>query len=294
MDAVETLRAAKHKLWLASKRLRGRKVAVIDRAYRHYDRLVPYTFSIESHRDRYGALPRLYFLHRDPPNELAGVLEPAPRRIFCFWTGSNPLSEARRQALKDLSETGAIVELITPANLPAWILSDHPLHPRYEQLSLNHRSDYLRAYFMLHHGGGYSDIKSPLGNWMEAFDLLDESDESWLVGYPELSSRSCGGDDHTALGRDIHRRFARLAGIACIIMKPRTPFAAEWVREIERRLDYYDEELAHHPGGMWGEGPGYPLRWIELGSDIYHPLQLKYHQHVLQSRALLPAFGGQR
>lgn len=294
MNVLQQLRTAKHRLWLAYRKMGGVKRTVVDGAYRQYDRLVPYTFDVQRHRDRYGALPRLYFLHREPPSGATGNLEPAPRRIFCFWTGDNPLSDPRIEALRRLGETGTPVELITPLNLPEWLVAGHPLHPRYEQLSLNHRSDYLRAYFMLHHGGGYSDIKTPRGDWAGAFDLLKASSEGWLVGYPEVSSRSCGGDDFTALGRDIHRRFARLAGIACIIMKPRTPFAAEWVREIERRLDYYGEELAQHPGGMWGEGPGYPLRWIELGSDIFHPLQLKYHRHVLQSHELLPEFGGQR
>ena len=51
---------------------------------------------------------------------------------------------------------------MTPANLQDWVVAGHPLHPAYNDLSLVHRSDYLRAYLLHHHGGGYCDLKRPI------------------------------------------------------------------------------------------------------------------------------------
>lgn len=42
-------------------------------------------------------------------------------------------------------------------------------------------------------------------------------------------------------------------------MRPGTPFAREWPREIERRLDYYSAALMAASGDTWGDAPGYPL-----------------------------------
>ena len=78
--------------------------------------------------------------------------------IYCFWTGTNEMNETRLNGLNKLrSVSGCNVVLITPDNLNDFLIE--PLHPAYKYLSLVHRSDYLRAYFMHYHGGGYSDIK---------------------------------------------------------------------------------------------------------------------------------------
>lgn len=61
--------------------------------------------------------------------------------------------------------SGVEVKLITPKNLNNYLLPDFPLHPAYDYLSLVHKSDYLRCYFMHFHGGGYSDIKPNYKNW---------------------------------------------------------------------------------------------------------------------------------
>ena len=80
--------------------------------------------------------------------------------------------------------TGVDLVLVTPDNLGEWLVDDSPLHPAYEDLSLIHRSDYLRGYLMHHHGGGYIDIKQPLGSWVaRAF-----SSRAWSSRLTTMSS----------------------------------------------------------------------------------------------------------
>lgn len=291
--ALQAARRAKHLGFVAVKRGRRARTQAIDLLLRLRASLGDYAFDPKHHRDVYGEFPRMYFLHRPAGVDHVPTTAP-PRRVFCFWTAENAMSEARRAALDAMqADIGVPVTLITPDNLADWVVPGAPLHPAYDALSAVHRSDYLRAYVMWHHGGGYSDIKRPTSDWSGAWDAFDDP-QVWLAGYPEVSSRSCGGDDHTRLGRDIHRNFPRLVGFGAFIMRPGTPFAREWLREIERRLDYYSAELMAAPGDTWGDAPGYPLRWIEIGSDVFHPLQLKHLQHVRQDPRLLPRLNGHR
>ena len=60
------------------------------------------------------------------------------------------------------------VLLITPNNLNDYIVKDDPLPEAYNYLSLVHKADYLRTYFMYHYGGGYADIKRYQHSWKEA------------------------------------------------------------------------------------------------------------------------------
>lgn len=292
-DILHALRKVKHRAFLTRRAVSRTARRSIDTGYRVYDRALPYRFDPETHRDRYGSYPRMYFLHRYAP-QYERIQEEVPRRIFAFWTGENALSANRERCLREMRQVHDDLEivLVTPENLNSWVLEEFPLHPAYRHLSLIHRSDYLRAYFMAHHGGGYADIKTPTHSWSAAFDALQASPDTWLAGYPERSSRSCGGDDYTRLGRDIHRHYGSLVGFGGFIMRGRTPFGYEWMQELNRRLDYFHEELAQHPGGVWGDTPGYPLRWVDVGSDVFHPLQLKYLQHVTQREDILPVLAG--
>ena len=87
--------------------------------------------------------------------------DPVPRKIYTFWTGNNPMSESRQSHFELLKlVSGVEVVLITPNNLSEYILPEYPLHHAFKYLSLVHKADYLRCYFMHHYGGGYSDIKA--------------------------------------------------------------------------------------------------------------------------------------
>lgn len=83
----------------------------------------------------------MYLLHR--PVGVDPVPTPAPpRRMFCFWTGENAMSEGRRAALEAMEEgIGVPITLITPENLADRVVPGAPLHPAYDALSAVHRSD---------------------------------------------------------------------------------------------------------------------------------------------------------
>ncbi|MBB5598178.1 hypothetical protein BKA12_001258 [Neomicrococcus lactis] len=71
------------------------------------------------------------------------------------------MSENRLKSLERLQKgSTAEVILVSPANLDDWIVPSYPLHSAYENLSIIHRSDYLRAYFAYHHGGGMKELGS--------------------------------------------------------------------------------------------------------------------------------------
>lgn len=294
MDLLQPARQMKHAGFLARKQLRKRYIAARDVAFTAYDQHFPSRFDIEKHRDRWGNLPRMYFLHRDPP-EGTSTSRPVPPDVYVFWTGDNPLTPARERGLASIRahNPDLNVVLVTPTNLSEYVVEGHPIHPAYENLSLNHRSDYLRAYFMHHHGGGYSDIKETDHGWRAVVERMNASTDVWVIGYPEVSSSTAGGRD-PLLGPDIRRHYNSLIGCGTYFVRPGTPFTAEWIRELDRRLSYYADELAITPGDMWGDNPGYPLAWIELGTDLFHPLQLKYLDRIEQDASLTPHFNNHR
>ena len=119
-------------------------------------------------------------------------------RLFCFWTDDNIMSDDRRNALSTLSKTGLEVIFINQDNLSDWILKHAPLHRSYEYLSSVHKADYLRCYFMHHHGGAYSDVKVIEDSWLSSYEDLEKSD--YLInGYREINCIE------TARGRDIKK-----------------------------------------------------------------------------------------
>ena len=69
--------------------------------------------------------------------------------IYCFWTGTNLMSDKRKICLQQLRETSKCnVILVIPETLNNYILDEHPLHPSFNYLSETHKADYLRTYFM--------------------------------------------------------------------------------------------------------------------------------------------------
>lgn len=290
MDWLLPAKKLKHASLIVRRQSSRAYVRARDRAFVTYDRSVPHTFDIDRHRDSWGVLPRMYFLHREPPAGSRTDLQ-VPRRIFAIWSGDNEMPPERAAHIASLRQQnpGIPVEVVTPENMSGYVLDHAPLHPAYRHLSLTHRSDYLRAYLMHHHGGGYSDVKECRASWTPAFELLD-ADDVWLVGYPELSSDRCGGRD-PRLGHEIRRRFRSLAGYGAFICRPGTPLTGEWLREVERRLSYYEEELTQHPGGVRDEVATYPVQWIELGADVLNPLQLKYLDYVGHHTSVQPVLG---
>ena len=116
-------------------------------------------------------------------SECKNIIE---RNVFIFWTGTNPMNSIRIGNIDFMKQViQANVILITPENLGDYIVEGHPIHPAYEYLSYVHRTDYLRTYFMHHHGGGYCDIKPPLGSWEKAFQDMIDNPDKYINGYKE-------------------------------------------------------------------------------------------------------------
>lgn len=246
-----------------------------------YSKRVPYKFDPARYRRS--------FLVRDiQPDPVRG--SEFPRRVFVLWTGTNPLTPARARSLKTLEATlGLPVVLITPETVDDWVVDGHPLHPGYEHLSLVHRSDYLRAYLLHHHGGGYADLKRPHSSWEAAYDRMVAMPSVWLTGYPELNAQAPARFTRQ-LGHDIALRHSDLVGLGALLVRSYTPLTAQWLTEVERRMDYYLPQLREFPGAVRGEVVGYPVSWTRLLGGVLHPLMLKHLAHIRQEKDLLMDF----
>jgi len=142
-------------------------------------------------------------------------------------------------------------------------------------------------------GGGYIDIKPPGAGWNKAFDKLETTDSYYAVsqhiGPSDIGDNlRCEADP-----RDIHRiaaykkykiNWLNIMTQAALICKPKTPFTAEWYNSLQTKMDTYlaalKENPARHARDGWGGGFGYPIRWVELLSDIFFPACCNHSQHL--------------
>jgi hypothetical protein len=208
------------------------------------------------------------------------ILNDAEEVIYIFWTGNNEISENRLKGIESIRNVSEVkVVLVTPNNLNEFILKDFPLHPAYNYLSLVHKSDYLRCYFMLHNGGGYVDIKPCLSSWKNLFEELNATIDKWCIAPRE---KYVGGvpDIEGSIGVDIKKYHNNLISNGAFIYKPNSPIANEWMREAHKRLDILMPTLVLNPGGQYGGG-NYPIPWSYLMAQIMHPLILKYHERII-------------
>ena len=221
------------------------------------------------------------------------VVGKVDRVIYVFWTGDNEITPNRLKGIESLQRVSRVkVQLITPKNLPQYIKADDPLPKAYQFLSLNHRSDFLRGYFMYHYGGGYADIKTYYHSWVPAFDKLDSSD-AYAFGYPEVGwvGVANGAVINENLKHDLAVYWSLLIGNGAFICRPHTRFTAEWYSTSRRRLEEHSEILREHPArDFFGTNDDYPLAWESMQGGIFHPFCLKYHDRLLKDKALMPSF----
>lgn len=211
-----------------------------------------------------------------------------PRRVFCLWTGDNPMTDIRLrnvEAIRSTIGSGIDVVLVTRETLQTWIDPRHPLHPAYEDLSFVHRSDYLRAYLLYHYGGGYVDIKPPLHPWDEAFDRLDSTEGAHCSGFPEIGVQAVGGAD-PRVARLLRRHYHQSLATQALIFKPHSELAAAWLGGVERVLDARRTQLSECPGDARGRNEGYPLGWTDILERVLRPLLAVYHPYVVQDERL--------
>ena len=224
-----------------------------------------------------------------------GARMPA-KRIFSFWFGPR-MSWRRRRALAYLrARSGVGHILIQEKNLEEWTNGKPPLHATFPFLSATHKSDYLRTYFMLNHGGGYADVKPISFRWDSYFDKLDASDREFF-GYPEFGPSGVAGDVSDP------EAWKKLVGACYYIFKPHGSFARAWMQRVHEILDENHEALRQHPGTIHPRAAsggvfqpkneeertlktGYPLEWTEINGQIFHPLQVSMPRTYAQE---LPA-----
>ncbi|MTH97011.1 hypothetical protein [Roseibium sp. RKSG952] len=231
-------------------------------------------------------------------------------RVFAFWTGTNEMSEERKACLESLRNTGLDVVLVTPDTLDNWILANHPLHAAYDCLSEVHKSDYLRAYFMHHYGGGYSDVKRTTQSWEQAFRKLGETEDAYAIGYQEVSPKGVAHIHRHKIAGDyyllsektgkitnyLHYRILRLKwkiliGNGCYIFRPQTKFTHFWISNVENRLSILQPLLIQNPARSPRDALNcssnaseqlYPLPWSGICADIFHPLVYRHRDRILQ------------
>lgn len=207
------------------------------------------------------------------------------RVIYCSWTGDNKMSYEREECLDYLKHfTDCDVICIYKDDVASYIVDGHPLHPGYKYLSETQKADYLRAYLMHFHGGGYADIKRPSGSWRPAFNDLDDSD-AWMNGYPELE----GGAVPSCA--DL---WPSLIGNCGFICKPRTPLTEAWYAGVTDLLNRKLEQLKAHPAlhaQDCAEKSSYPIEWNEIGGRIFHPLNYTYREKVLRTVPMPICYG---
>jgi hypothetical protein len=204
------------------------------------------------------------------------------RVVFCLWTGGNPMSINRIQALFSIfNNISCPVAYLTQGTIQNWELPEAPFHPSFQYLSETHKSDYLRVYLMHHYGGGYTDVKHTSQAWGQHFDSLIQSD-MLCAGYTEVSPNSVakvGGE----LEQVLKDHYQSLIG--------HTPLTREWLKRTHDLLDQKMSDLSKHPasfpqdqlGALLPDGQvsQYPLQWTEMLGNIFHPLILEYKQFVL-------------
>lgn len=218
--------------------------------------------------------------------------------IYGIWAGDNPMNANRRRGWESFARTGLEPVLITPANLANFLDPRESLHPAYPLLSIMHRVDYLRAYLMFYHGGGYADIKEQTGSWAEQVAAVKRSPGLIAAGYREIRGgvglpvANLVNGRPFLLGRPVPHwqalattyamRTARpmMMGNGAYFFKPRTPFARRWLDAIHARLDILHPLLKKNPAREIREhvgGPsGYPVPWGFLHGDVLSLMSMLY------------------
>ncbi len=222
--------------------------------------------------------------------------------VFCAWTGSNPMSTQRLNALWSIfNNIHCPVVFLNTGSLRTWERPDSPFHPAFDLLSETHKSDYLRCYLMHHYGGGYTDIKLTHQSWVRLFQSLRDS-PALALGYGEIGSHAVAPVEGP-LGEELRRNYDKLIGLCAFIFRKQTDLTWLWYLETMDFLDRVHgalkENPARHPqdrlGAVFEDGTvsRYPIRWTELLGNIFHPAIYRFHDQVMHE-AIEPIFHSYR
>tara|TARA_Y100000004_G_C8948502_1_gene427378 strand:+ start:1822 stop:2559 length:738 start_codon:yes stop_codon:yes gene_type:complete len=242
-----------------------------------------------------------------------------PRRIFVFWTGDNVMGAKRTQHLESLREkSGCEVILITPENLSEWIVEDFD-HEIYNNLSLYHKADYLKAYFAYFHASGYSDIKNCNYEWEPYFEQLESAEGIEVIGYAESRGGISQPKDAIALkykdadtiSGEMQKNQAKVCGVCHYIFRePKSKIATLWRERQFEILDFHRDTILTNPAQHYAHVAGkrihgrhrgrnpvkitnkYPLGWADLGGNSIH--KIFYENNDITLRAMPGPVGGAR
>ena len=218
--------------------------------------------------------------------------------VFVCWFGRGKeiptLSENRAKALHDLiHNVGVDVILLTPVNLKYFEVPGFPIHRAFDYLSGNHKSDYLRAYLLHHYGGCYQDIKSRQSGISQAWDHF-QNEDIWIVSRSEKHPSHIGYpvDEGEPARSKFQSRYRELGTMCSVICRPKTPYTNELLFHINKTLDTHLKDLIKYPASSgrccysdtpFSKAPSdsYPLRYLQIMGEAFHPLMLKYQKHMV-------------
>lgn len=225
------------------------------------------------------------------------------------------MSDSRKRGLDSFVKTGLDPVLVRRVDLPKWIVEGAPLHPAFDLLHATHQSDYLRAYFMHHHGGGYADIKPQTESWLPAVDRVRASPHLLATGYREVRGGTVLIERQAVQGRTfLHdrpvprvmagllsysMRVARplLIGNGAFYFKPGTDITRRWIEAVNSRLDFLQTEIAANPPrgpqDKAEDGHGYPVPWAWIMGAVLAPLAFRY-MHRIDRSLPVPTFRNYR
>jgi hypothetical protein len=218
------------------------------------------------------------------------IVNGVPKVVFIMWFSHKDYIQEftvrRFGALQSLITNLKVpVIMITKDNYMAWEVKEHPITETFNYLSGNHKSDYLRAYFLYHYGGGYHDIKWREKSWDNEWEKFSDSN-IWIIGQRETDS-ICIGYNPDKNEKWVQEKFNDLFTMGWVISRPHNEYIKVLLDSIEKTLLSKLEllKVKFAPATRCGIGNGctendYPLRWLEIMGEISHPLQLNYTQHI--------------
>jgi len=119
--------------------------------------------------------------------------------------------------------------------------------------------------------------------------VFREFPNAWVNGVIDDWDRTRGACCERV--RDMYRSGLQ---VQHLIVRPRTPLTADYLRLAHASLDHKAERLRLHPAPKstsrccFNHEGGYPVNWAELKGEICHPLYVKYASHVKGGMPMKP------
>lgn len=141
---------------------------------------------------------------------------------------------------------------------------------------------------LFHYGGSYHDIKFRDKSWKDCWNDDDwlNDDTIWIFGRRESNKNAIG---YPSGQEELRNHYKKLVSMNFVICKPYTPYLHELMEQIYQKLDKHLEKLKQYPalepGGTVNHmvsipSDSYPLRYLEVMGELFHPLMLKYNKHI--------------